>query len=101
MRTFTVDGKERPFLFGLSAITPLLEIYFADGATEQSLTLATVKRAAEVANLAFVAGARADKQPIDFTLEDVSVWLDQDFGIFQAINEEIVKFMAGLSEKKN
>jgi hypothetical protein len=101
MRTFTVDGRERAFLFGLSAITPLLEIYFGEGATEQSLTLGTVKKAPEVAYLAFLAGAKANKEPVDFTQDDVSVWLDQDFGIFQAINDEIVKFMAGIGEKKN
>ena len=101
MRTFDIDGKPRPFLFGLSAATPILEIFYEEGAGEKALVLGITKKAAHVAYLAFLAGARAEKQEIDFTEDDVSVWLDLNYDIFEAISVEIGEFMERIGQKKS
>ena len=88
MRTFNVDGQERPFLLSYSALRKINEA--GDD------YIAAIPKAAYAA---FVAGARANKKEVDFSEEDVELWIDLDLSILEAIQEDMVKLKAVFEKK--
>jgi hypothetical protein len=105
MRTFNIDGRERAFLFGLSSLTSVVEaVYTTEEQTEKQLILTILKVAPAAAVDAFKSGARAKKEEIDFTDDDVLSWVDQYPEILQEIIAQATSFigaMSGRNQKKN
>jgi hypothetical protein len=88
MRTFNVEGRDRPFLLSYSALKKITEA--GDD------FIAAIPKAAFAA---FAAGARANKTEVDFTEDDVELWIDLDLSILEAVQEDMVK-LKSIFEKK-
>lgn len=80
----TPDGVKRPFRFRVSALSEmaaLLEVKTLKEVAE-ILQEVPVDKIAPFVEIGLRHGAKKDKAPVNFTMDDVVDWVDEDFGIF-------------------
>jgi len=77
MQTISIGSKERPVRYNFNALIEFEELTGVDLSSNQDASLFTKPK--NLRALAFCGlkhGAKAEKQTVDFTIDDVGEWLD-------------------------
>ncbi len=101
LKKVKIGGKLRPVKFGMNALRIYSEKTNSTLADLMNISGMSITNMIMLVFVGLQEGARKEKQEFDFIIDDVSDWLDDDFGIVNEIMDIFVESFPNIKESKN